>query len=98
MYLWCYFTINSNISECNHECETWNAEPKIGTDESSQTTRNPRVDGYRSGFGPPGVRESGFWTGLELNRPVFAVQTLTAGGLPGPIANTKDASAKLAVD
>jgi len=48
-----------------------------------------RVDGYGSGFGPPRVCRSGFWTVLELNRPVFAVQTRTAGGLPGPIADTK---------
>lgn len=26
--------------------------------------------------------------GLELNRPVFAVLTLTADSYPGPIANT----------
>jgi hypothetical protein len=25
---------------------------------------------------------------LEPNRPVFEVQTRTAGGLPGPVANT----------
>jgi len=30
----------------------------------------------------------GFWTGQEPNQPIFAVQTQTAGGLPGPSANT----------
>jgi len=85
-----YFTINSRISECDHKCETRNAEPEIGTDGSSQTRRNPRVDGYGSGFGPPRVCGSGFWPVLEPNQPVFAVQTRTAGGLPGPVANTSN--------
>jgi len=83
-----YCTINSRISECDHQCETRNAEPEIGTDGSSQTQRNPRVDGYGSGFGPPRVCGSGLWPVLEPYRPVFAVQTRTAGGLPGPISNT----------
>jgi len=85
--------INSSISECDHKCETRNTEPKIGTDGSIQTQRNPRVDGYRSWFGPRRVSGSGFWTDLEPNRPVFAVQTRTAGGLPGPISNTNCQSA-----
>jgi hypothetical protein len=89
MYQWRYFTINSSISECDHKCETRNAEPEIGTDGSSQTRRNPRVDWYRSAFGSPRVSGTGFWMGLELNWPVFAVQTRTAGGLPGPVANTR---------
>ena len=83
-----YFTINSSISECNHKCEIRNAEPEIGIDGSCQTLRNPCVDRYRSGFGPPRVSRSGLWTDLEPNRPVFAVQTRNAGGLPGPVANT----------
>jgi len=83
-----YFTINSSISECDHKYETRNAEPEIGTDRSSKTRRNPRVDGYGSGFGPPRISGSGFWTVLELNRPVFAGQTRIAGGLPEPVANT----------
>jgi len=83
-----YFTINSSISECDNKYETQNAEPEIGTDGSSQSRRKPRVDGYGSWFGPPRVSGSGFWTVLEPNRPVFAVQTPTAGGLPGPVANT----------
>jgi hypothetical protein len=33
---------------------------------------------------------SGFCPVVDLNRPVFAVQTRTAGGLPGPVANTTD--------
>jgi len=85
-----YLTTNSRISEYDHKCETRNAEPKIGTDGSSQTRRNPRVDRYGAGFGPPTVCGLGFRTVLEPNRPVFAVQTLTAGGLPGPVANTTD--------
>jgi len=83
-----YFTINSSISECDHQCETWNTEPEIGTDRSTQTQRNPRVDGYGSGFGLPRVRRSGFWSVLEPNWPGFVVPTRTAGGLPGRVANT----------
>jgi len=83
-----YFMINSSISECDHKCETWNAEPEIGTNRSSQTRLNPRVDRYGSGFGSPQVSGSGFWSSLEPNRPVFAVLNRTAGGLPGPVANT----------
>jgi hypothetical protein len=83
-----YFTINSHISECDHRCETRNAELEIRTDGSCQTRQNPRVDRYGSGFGPPRVYGSGVWMVLKPNRPVFAVQTRTAGGLPGPVANT----------
>jgi len=83
-----YFTIHSTISECDHKCETRNAEPEIGTDASSQTRWNPQVDGYGSGFGPPRVSGLGFWTCLERKQPVFAVQTRTSGWLPGPVANT----------
>jgi len=87
-----YFTIHSSISECDHKCETWNTEPEIGTDMSDQTRRNPRVDGYGSGFGPPKVGRSGFWPGQEPNRPVFVVQTRAARWLPGPVAITTDIS------
>jgi hypothetical protein len=83
-----YFMIISSISECNQKCETRNAEPEIGTGRSIQTRQHPRVDGYRSRFCPPRVSGSGFWMGLELNRPVFVFQTRTAGRLPEPVANT----------
>jgi len=84
------FMISSSLSKCDHKCETRNAEPEIGPDRSSETRWNPRVDRYGSGFGPPRVSGSGFWPGWEPNRPVFAVQTRTTGGLPGPIANTRE--------
>ena len=67
---------------------TWNAEPEIGTDESSQTQWYPRIGRYGSMFAPPRSRTMGLWTGLELNRIVFPVYPLTAAGLPGNIANT----------
>jgi hypothetical protein len=85
-----YFTINSSISKCDHQCETRNAEPEIRTDGSSHTWQNTRVGRYGSGIGPQRVCRSGFWTVLEPNPPVFAVQTRTTGGLPGPLANTND--------
>jgi len=84
-----HFTVDRRISECDHKCETRNAEPDIGTDGSNQTRRNPRVNGYGSRFGLPRVSGSGFWMGLEPNRPVLAVQTRTAGRLPRPVANTR---------
>jgi len=65
-----------------------NTEPEIGTDWYSQTRQNLWVDWSRSGFGPPWRRGSGFWTVLELNWSVFEFWTWTAGGLPGPVANT----------
>ena len=83
-----YFTIRSSISECDHKYETRNAEPEIGPEGSCQTRRNPWIDGYGSGFGPPRVTGWGFRPAWEPNRPVFVVQTQTAGGLPVPVANT----------
>ena len=70
-------------------------EPEIGTNGSSQTRQNPRVDGYGSGFGPPRCSRSGFWMGLEPNRNILAVRTRTAGRLPRPVANTSTGCAKL---
>jgi len=47
-----------------------------------------QVDGDGYGFGPSiGIRSS-FWTDRGRNQTVFAVRTPTAGGLPGPVANT----------
>lgn len=78
----------SSIAEYHHKCQTRNMEPDIGTVLSGVTWRNPLVKWYLSAFGLPRHSGSGFWSGLELNGPVFAVQTRTAGGLPRPIANT----------
>jgi len=88
MYQCQYFTIISSISQCDNKCETQNAEPEIGTDGSSLTWWHPWVDRYGSGVGLPRAGRSRFWTGLEPNCPVFVVQIRTAGGLPGPVANT----------
>jgi hypothetical protein len=69
----------------------WNArrpEPDIGPDGSSQTRHNSPVGGFGSEFGPPRCSGSGFCTALEPNQTIFAVRIWTAGGLPGPIANT----------
>jgi len=90
-----YFKINNSISECDDTFETRNAEPEVGTNGSSQTRQDPRVPGYGSGIGLPRVRGSGFWTGLKPNWPVCAVQIRTAGGLPGPFANTISSSLHL---
>jgi hypothetical protein len=68
--------------------KTRQGKPETGTDWSKQTRQNPQVDGSRYGFGPPGRSGSGFWTVMGPNRTVFPVQTRTAGGLPGPVANT----------
>jgi len=68
------------------DSKTHNAELEIWSDGSSQAQRNLRVGGYWSGFGPPRGRGSHFWSVPEQNRPVFAVQTRTAGRLPRHIA------------
>jgi len=65
-------------------------EPEIGTDGSSKTRQNPRVDGYGSGIGLPRCSRSGLWMGLEPNPNVFVVRTRTAGGFSGPVANTNE--------
>jgi len=68
--------------------KTLHTEPEIGTDGSSQTREILQVDRYGSGFGPPRRCWSSFWTVLEPNRTIFLVRNRTAGGLPGPVANT----------
>ena len=75
--------LNANIN-----WTTRNAQPEIGPDGSSHTQRNPRVDRYGTGFGPPRSSGSGPCTVQEPNRTNFLVQTQTTGGLPGPVANT----------
>jgi len=75
--------LNATISR-----KTRNIEPEIGTDGTSQTRQNPRVDGYGSGFASPSRSMSCFWTVLEPNRTILVVRNRTAGGLPGPVANT----------
>jgi len=67
---------------------TRNAKLQIGRNESSQSRRNPRVNEYGCGFGPQWSSGSGCWKVLESTRTVFLVQTPTAAGLAGPVANT----------
>ena len=69
---------------------TRNVEPEIGPDGSSETRQNLRVDGYGAKFGLPRSCGSGFWTVLEPNRTIFPVQTRSAGGFPGPFADTSE--------
>jgi len=69
--------------------ETRNAEQEIEAYGSSETGQNPWVDGYRSGCGPQRGRGLGSFANMEPNWPVFAVQTWTAGRLPGPVANSR---------
>jgi len=88
MYECQYVMITSRVSQYNHKCETQNAEQEIGTDGSNQTRRDPLDDRNGSGLCQPSVRGSGFSPGLELNQPVFVVQTRNAGRLPGPFATT----------
>jgi len=82
MLPWTVACLNATINS-----ETWNPQPAIGSDRFSQTRRNPQVDGNWSGFGPPSGSGSRFWFGLELNWPVFVVQTWTAGRLSRLVAN-----------
>jgi len=68
--------------------KTRNAVQEIGTDGSSQSRQNMWIDGDGSGSGLPRSCGSGFRTVLEPNQPIVPVRTRTAGGLPGPVANT----------
>ena len=68
--------------------KTRNTEPEIGTEESTGTWQNPRVDRSVFGFGPPRCSGPGFWTVLELNHSVLAVRTWTAAKLPSPVVYT----------
>ena len=68
--------------------KTTNAEPEIGHNGLCQTRQNQGVNGYGARCGPPRSSGSGFWTVQDPNRTDFLVQTRTAGGLPGPVANT----------
>jgi hypothetical protein len=68
--------------------KTRKPEPEIGTNRSSQTPRTRWVDWYGSGFCLRRCSTLGFWTGLEPNWTVLAVGTRSAGGLPGPVANS----------
>ena len=65
--------------------KTRNGDPATGSDGSSQTRQNPRVNGYGYGFGPPRSSESGFWTVLELNRNVFPSNSGPLVGYPYPL-------------
>jgi hypothetical protein len=67
---------------------TWKPDPEIGTDGPGQPWQNPQVDGYGSGFGPPGCSVSDCWMDFNLNWSVYVVSTQTTGGLLGPVANT----------
>jgi len=68
---------------------TRHAEPGFRPDGSSQNWRIARVNGYGAWFGPPRSSGLGLRTVLEPNWTVFLVQTWTADGLPGAIANTQ---------
>jgi len=65
-----------------------NTEQEVETEGSSQTRHNPQIDRYGSRFGPRWRSRSGFWTVLEPNGTSILIRTRTAGGLPGPVANT----------
>jgi len=67
--------------------KTRNREPEIGTDGSSPIRSNLPFDRYGSRFDPPRHCDSGLSMFLGLNWTVFPVQTRTAGGLPGLVAN-----------
>jgi len=67
---------------------TWNAKPDHAADRSSQPQRDPRMDGYGAGFGPPTSGRSGSSTVVETIRTVFPFQSRNAGGSPVPFANS----------
>jgi len=58
--------------------KTRKGDLETGTDGSSQTRQNLRVDGYGYGFGLPRRSMWCFWTELEANWTIFPVQTRTS--------------------
>jgi len=67
---------------------TWNTEPEIGPDRSSQTRRNPWVHGYGWMFPLPRRSGSGCRTGLESNWPIFQLRPWAAGWSSVSVSNT----------
>jgi len=66
--------------------ETWNTEPEIATDVSSQTRQNPLVDSYKSGGAhheAMGQVSAGVWNGTDrilLSKPEPLVGYPVSGG------------------
>jgi len=67
---------------------TRNIKANIVPDRSIQTRQNPMVEGYRPRIRPPRCNGLCFRLVPKSNWTVFPVQTQTAGGLPGHVANT----------
>jgi len=80
----------------NHNSNTW-LEPKFWVDHN-EPLQYDKPGQRTTGLCPvwvttrPRWRSSVHWTGLEPSRTVYAVHTRTAGGLPGPVANTSHTS------
>jgi hypothetical protein len=70
------------MSECDHNCETRNAEPEKGTDGSGQLQPNLWVSRYGSGLGLQRVRGSAFWPGLEPYGPICRSKPELLAGYP----------------
>jgi len=68
--------------------KTCKLRPEIETDGLCQSWQNWVVGRYASGEGQPSSCRLGFWTGVDLNRTVLAIQTRTAGRLPWPVDDT----------
>jgi hypothetical protein len=83
-YSWCYNMIRTQILNWSQSCRN----REVGTAVRFQPGQKPtvlcpvRVTTRQAKSG------SGFWPGLEPNRTEPLIKTRTAGGLPGPVANT----------
>jgi hypothetical protein len=76
-------------------------EPKFGQEPQNGTAVRFQPGQKTAGLcpvrvtNPPAQRGSGFWPVVEPNRTEPPVKTRTAGGLPGPVANTRWGQARL---
>jgi len=82
----CHDMIRTQILNCSQSC----MNRIVGTTVQFQPGQNPTILCLVQVTTPPGPSGSGFWTGLELNRTIYRVQTRNAGVLPRPITNTTD--------
>ena len=84
MYWSCHNTIRTQILNWSQSCRN----RKFGTAVWFQPGQIPAVLCPGRVTTRQAKRGSGFWPGLEPNRTEPPVKTRTAGGLPGPVANT----------
>jgi len=82
----CYDTITTQILNWSQSCRN----RQVATTGRFQPSQKTAGLGPVRESTPPRQSGSGIWPVLELNWTEPPVKTQTAGGLPGPAANTRD--------